>query len=66
MNMMDFLNKIFGTSGKVNKIKQSKFSRFSHDASSSYKKKVIEKVVKEANRDQRKVVEKAAKLRAAH
>lgn len=63
--MINLMNKFFGSRSNP-KIKQSKFSRFSHDSSSTQKKKIIEKVIKEANKDQRELVEKARKLRTAH
>lgn len=46
-------------------LKQSKFSVFSHDLSSTKKKQIIEAVIKEANRDQKKVIEKARQIQTA-
>lgn len=41
------------------------FSGFFHDASSAERKKVLEQVVREANKDQRDLVEKYNRTKAA-
>lgn len=46
------------------KLRQSKFSAFSYDVSSAKKKKLIEAVIRDSNRDQRAVMEKARQIRA--
>ncbi len=47
-------------------LKQSKFSVFSHDLSSTKKKRIIEVVIKKSNKDQRKIIEKARQIQIAN
>lgn len=61
--MKDLLNKFLGRNEEV---RQSEFSRFVYDSSNTQKKKLIEKVIKEANRDQSELTERAKKMRMAN
>ncbi len=63
--MREFFSKIFGaqpaTSAKI-----SGFSEFFNYSSQSHKKRVIEKVVRESNKDQRDLVKKVDKIRKSN
>jgi DNA-binding cell septation regulator SpoVG len=52
--------------GPKKKLKQSKFSLFSHDISSTKKKRIIESVIEEANNDQKKLMERAQQIQVAN
>ncbi len=58
--MNALIRKIFGF--KTPTVQKSDFSAFFYDASAAEQKKVLMKVIKKANEDQRKVVEKYNKL----
>ncbi len=60
---MKLLKKIFGS--KEEKKPNTDFSDFFHNASSAEKKKMLESVVREANKDQRDLVEKYNKSKVA-
>ncbi len=59
--MKKLLNSILGK--KERKIKNSEFSKFIYDASPTQKKKLIEEVIHEANRDQRELVQRVERLK---
>ncbi|MBP6033998.1 MAG: hypothetical protein KA537_00805 [Candidatus Moranbacteria bacterium] len=54
--MTEFIKRFFGF--KSSKEKKSDFSAFFHDASAEEQKEVLMRVIKKANEDQRKVIEK--------
>ncbi len=60
--MKEAIYKLLG----IRSAQTSGFSTFFREASSSEKKKVIKKVIREANKDQRKLVEKADRLLRAN
>ena len=58
--MNKIISKFFGLGSK----RTSGFSSFFRDSSSAEKKKVIKKVIREANKDQRELIERASRLAA--
>jgi hypothetical protein len=54
--------KHFFAKDQNSKAEKSDFSAFFHDASSAEKMRVMKKVIRKANEDQRKVIEKYEKM----
>ena len=59
--MIAFIKHLF-VKEHASKAEKSDFSAFFHDASSAEKLKVMKKVIRKANEDQRKVIEKYDKM----
>lgn len=61
---MNLLRKIFGIQNDRQRPKSSEFSRFIHDSSTTRKRRIIEEVVKEANKDQRELVQRVERMKS--
>ena len=60
--MIELFKRVFGTN-ENNRLKNSEFSKFVYDISITQKRRIIEEAVKDANREQKELVERVERIR---